>query len=71
MATVAADRKLTVQYEDFCGNPRQVFDQLVEKLSIGKDAAGYKGPPSFAQSRAAAVPNRRAIEQAFKAFASA
>jgi sulfotransferase family protein len=70
MATLNADRKLIVQYEDFCENPCHVFDELVEKLHIGKGAAGYKGPPGFARSRAAAVPNRRAIERALGEFAS-
>jgi hypothetical protein len=70
MATVSASRKLLVQYEDFCRNPRRVFDQLLEKLAIGKDVTAYNGPSSFEQRRTGDLPNQRAIEKALAEFSA-
>jgi len=70
MATVDESRKLVVQYEDFCQNPRQVLDQLVEKLGIDKWDRSNNGPGQFMLTREADLPNRAAIEKALAEFAS-
>lgn len=66
MATVDESRKLVVQYEDFCQNPRQMFEQLAEKLGIS--ASDYCGPAQFRLTRDANLPNRVAIENALERF---
>jgi Sulfotransferase family len=67
MATVDESRKLVVQYEDFCQNPRLIFTQLVEKLKI--NASGYCGPAQFRLSRDSDSSGREAIEKALAGFA--
>lgn len=49
LLTVAAPRKLVVEYELFCKNPEQIFHQLMQK--IGSDATLYTGPDRFQLSR--------------------
>ena len=66
MATVDEPRKLVVQYEDFCQNPRQMFDQLAGKLGTG--ASDYCGPAQFRLTRDADLLNRKAIEKALMEF---
>lgn len=45
MGGVAEQRKLVVQYEDFCAAPERVFESLCEK--IGLKGAAYQGQDSF------------------------
>ncbi len=49
LAELPDERWLRVEYEDFCANPRQVYDQLRQRLSrMGFDpGVGYLGPDSF------------------------
>lgn len=68
MAAVSASRKLVVGYEEFCRNPRTVFDQLVEKLGIDEGARRFCGPEQFTLTRDANVPKRAAIEKALAEF---
>ena len=42
LATVDETRKLVVQYEDFCQNPRCVFGEMVEKLRIDERVIKYR-----------------------------
>ena len=49
LASVAESRKLLLDYESFCANPRVYFDQLSEK--IGLNNAAYTGPSKFSISR--------------------
>lgn len=45
---VKPERKLHVQYEDFCQNPKKIFDQLTQK--IGQSKLHYAGVSSFKSS---------------------
>lgn len=67
MATVKESRKLVVQYEDFCRNPRGVFDQLTKKLRIDHTDK-YRGPEQFKRTRADDLPNEATIEKALALF---
>lgn len=66
MCSVTESRKLVVQYEDFCGCPREIFDQLMQKL--GLRAIEYCGPENFQVRREDDLPNREAIEKALSQF---
>ena len=67
MAAVDEPRKLVVQYEDFCQDPQQVFEQLVGKLNLNN--SNYSGPEQFKVTRANDLPNRMVIEKALAGFA--
>lgn len=49
LQSVEESRKMTVQYEDFCANPKAVFDTLVHKL--GWQDCHYTGAERFDVSR--------------------
>ncbi len=68
MEKVETSRKLVVQYEDFCRNPRKVFKQLVEKLIISESDISYGGPEKFNKTRNDDLPDRSKIEKALKMF---
>jgi hypothetical protein len=69
MDKVADPRKLVVQYEDFCQNPKYVFEQIVEKLKfIGTNS--YSGPDHFNITRAGNNSNLSAIQQAISHFSA-
>jgi hypothetical protein len=66
MATVADERKLIVDYEEFCANPKRIYDRLWKKLgNVGVD---YVGPESFSRSRAVKADSRQLIEAALMKF---
>lgn len=67
IAAVEESRKLVVQYEDFCRDPRQVYERLVEKLDLHDRT--YSGPALFEVTRADDVPDRAVIEKALASFA--
>lgn len=46
---VEPNRKLVIQYEDFCIRPEYYFHRLAEKLAI--ESANYHGPSTFTSSR--------------------
>jgi hypothetical protein len=70
MKTVAEERKLVVQYEDFCANPRRIFEEIVTKLELGKAGKTvYSGPTSFAMTRANELPSRADISRALAEYA--
>ena len=69
MELVNESRKLVVQYEDFCQNPRCVFEKLLMKLGNSEDDNSYCGPQQFRASRNADVPNMEEIEKALSEFA--
>lgn len=52
---VSLERKLVVDYEEFCENPENVFDELLEKLAMQGYSANttYNGPEKFDISRKA------------------
>jgi hypothetical protein len=68
MATVDESRKMVIQYEEFCQNPRQVFDELIMKLDLSKQNCSYAGPKNFTKSRNSDLTNSRLIENAISAF---
>ncbi len=49
MSMVDQSKKIVVQYETFCQNPRQFFEELADKLRINKKC--YIGPDRFNISR--------------------
>jgi len=70
MSTVAESRKLVVQYEDFCQNPCQIFNQLIAKLGMTSTNNTYCGPLQFNLTRSAEIKNKTMIEEAFAYFKS-
>ena len=68
MQSVSESRKLVVQYEDFCQNPRKVFDELVMKLDLSARENVYRGESFFKISRNSDVKNRRVIEKAISLY---
>jgi hypothetical protein len=68
VATLDEARQLVVQYEDFCANPRSLYDQLIEKLGIAGKGNTYRGPERFPLTRNADLPNRVTIEKALAEF---
>lgn len=62
-------RKLVVQYEDFCANPRKIFEQLTQKAGLG--SSQYTGPEHFLATRSTHIENRTGIEKAVGRFGSA
>jgi hypothetical protein len=63
MAQVAIHRKLNVQYEKFCSNPKKYYDQIVEKLAIDCPAE-YNGPRQFDITRKRIIPDYTLINAA-------
>lgn len=63
---VAEQRKLVVQYEDFCANPRGFFDQLSVKLGF-ETPPDYLGESHFKLPRSIVTDNS-AIQQALASF---
>ncbi len=47
MATVDQSRKLEIEYEQFCRDPRAVYLSLVDRLGLTEMASEYGGPRSF------------------------
>jgi hypothetical protein len=63
---VATERKLVVQYEEFCANPGAVFQHLIEKLDL--ERRRYAGPEQFELSRNQDPSRRDAIQEALAKF---
>jgi Sulfotransferase family len=64
LAKVYESRKLVVQYEDFCRNPKLIFNQTIEKLKLADCI--YSGPKQFNLTRKTKYPGRSAIESALE-----
>lgn len=62
--TVAAERKLVVQYETFCADPAACYQQILAKLGLQESASDYAGPASFSTTREGEVPKRAEIARA-------
>ncbi len=71
MSTVKESRKLIVEYEELCQNPRCVFEELLMKLGILDNDTKYSGQEEFKVSRNTDVPNRKIIEKALSTFSTA
>lgn len=73
LSAIACDRRLEVDYEAFCADPRACFATLAERLAgQGFDAPGaYAGPESFAVSNAwrLGAAERARAEAAIRSFA--
>lgn len=63
-------KKLIVQYEDFCKDPKQVYSQLTEKLGIATNVGRYCGPKQFKITRQKKMSNWSAILRALAEFES-
>ena len=68
MAAVNESRKMVVQYEDFCKNPRHVLDELVMKAGVSGNDYSYSGPEEFKATRNGDISNRALIENALARF---
>jgi hypothetical protein len=68
IASIDQSRAMLVQYEEFCENPRQTFNELLDKLGLDKTETAYVGPERFKISRTADIPERQAIEDALAKF---
>jgi hypothetical protein len=68
IASIDQSRAMLVQYEEFCKNPRQTFDDLLVKLGLDKTETAYMGPERFTISRTSEIPGRKAIEDALAKF---
>ena len=68
MAVVEESRKLVVQYEEFCQNPKHIFELFLEKPGMETCANSYSGPGQFHLTRRSKISNRLAIENALKEF---
>lgn len=66
LSRVEESRKLVVQYEDFCDDPRRVFEELMGKLGIPDE--NYIGAERFKITRSDDLPNREAIEENLRSF---
>lgn len=66
LAKVVEQRKLVVQYEDFCATPAEVFSELTQKLQIY--GSEYTGPNSFSRTRNNGFPDQSEIERAITGF---
>lgn len=67
LAVVAEPRRLVVQYEDFCANPRAVFERFREKIGLAPSVE-YKGERQFVQTRTNIMADRNTILQALETF---
>ena len=67
LSNVAQDRKMVVQYEEFCRNPQGVFAELQDRLGIAKDQP-YCGPEKFEVTRSDGVPLKNEIMKAINVF---
>lgn len=65
MDTVDENRKLIVQYEEFCADPGYLFNQLTQKL--GLSVSKYTGPEKFDLTRTTINDSKR-ISDALKTF---
>ena len=64
---VAEQRKLVVDYEDFCARPGEVYGQILKKVWPGL-APDYAGEDQFRMTRGDGLPNRGIIEKAIAGF---
>lgn len=67
MAGIGEKRKIIVQYEDFCKDPRRFFCDLKNKLGLPKPKT-YAGPNHFKESRERNCLNCDLIEKAIQKF---
>jgi len=66
LASVDEHKKITVNYEEFCGNPRAIFEQLNAKLGI--ENKEYRGVEKFSPSRKHKSANNLLIQKAINRF---
>jgi Sulfotransferase family len=66
MSSVTTERKLVVQYEEFCADPGAVFQQLIERLDLERRTC--PGPERFELSRNHDLSRREAIQEALSKF---
>ena len=67
MSTLDENRRLVVKYEEFCSDPRGIYEQLIDKLGLKDKAKEYDGPNGFNVTRDKCV-EEGAIESAMAFF---
>jgi LPS sulfotransferase NodH len=65
---VAENRKLVVQYEEFCADPRAVYERMVDKLPAINESKDYAGPANFGVTRERDLPNRVKVQKALASY---
>lgn len=65
LSNVAQDRKLFVHYEEFCANPKSVYEQLTEMLNVQKN---YIGEKKFNVSTQSETQQGKMIRSALKKY---
>lgn len=70
MSKVADSRKLTVEYEEFCGDPARIFREIVDRLGLPDEQREYAGPRHFQVSRAVQGARAEGIKQALWTISS-
>lgn len=66
LSTVAEERKLVVDYEEFCTDPEKVYHAVASRL--GAEERNYSGPRRFSVSRGVSGELAERIERSLKAF---
>ena len=68
LAEVSGPRKLVVQYEDFCSNPKGIYEQLMGKLDVINSTQIYSGEKQFSKTRDSEFSDSTLIHNALEAF---
>lgn len=63
MTSVSEDRKITVQYEDFCEDPSRTYAELVSKLGLDVHEHKYQGVERFQISRTVEIQRSAEIQE--------
>lgn len=66
LSLVAENRKLVIDYEEFCVGPEAVYEALVSQLGIV--SSGYSGPRFFKPSRNVEADLALKIKKSFESF---
>jgi hypothetical protein len=66
LSAIDESKKMVVQYEEFCQNPRWVFKELAEKLKL--DGRNYRGSEGFRVTRNSNSENLVAIQEALAGY---
>ncbi|MEA2077130.1 MAG: sulfotransferase [Candidatus Marinimicrobia bacterium] len=72
LSTLSGSRKLEIQYEAFCSDPKNTYEQIIEKYNENGLAINvpYNGPESFTNTNIIKLPKEDilALENAFEYF---
>jgi hypothetical protein len=63
LSDVAQDRKIDVNYSDFCANPKGTYEAIAEKMSAQSyNLPAYAGPKAFKESQSVKLTDADAAE---------